>query len=206
MTDIHFKRYLKYKLKYLELKQSGSGLFSSPNTVKMHTNVYKYYTEGIQKSDDYTQYTEYKEITQKLLSNFINDNKSSIRPEITTALNLNFFTKISLDNTSLEKVNFTRNLTIIDDLMKNKANYNITFINKLDIFTKEIKEYDAYNGPLKIIKDIKYVFDFRNILDIYILFLTAIIKKHIFNSQPKEEWWDKGRPNNSTTRPGAVRR
>ena len=120
--DIHFKRYLKYKSKYLELKQSGGGFFSS-DTVSMHKKIYNKFYDGKKIQDDYTQNTEYKDITKKLIPNFINDNKSSLQQNITTALNMNYFTKISLDNPSSEEVDIATNLTIINDLIMEKKKF-----------------------------------------------------------------------------------
>jgi hypothetical protein len=202
--DIYFKRYLKYKSKYLELKQSGGGLFSyGPYTVKMQKEIYnKFHDDGIKNSDDYTQNTEYKDITKKLIPNFINDNKSSLKQEITTALNMKYFIKISLDNSSLEKVDITTNLAIIDILMMDTKNFNDIFINQLKFFLSEIGKY--IDDELRKIQDIKYTFELKNIFEMYISFLIAFINKHLSKNY-EQTVRDNGKGDNRYTKPGAVR-
>lgn len=177
-NDIHFKKYLKYKSKYLELKQSGAGIFDS-KTESMQKNIYKKINEGL-KSNVYTYYIEYKDIKDKLSSNFINDNKRLIQNEITTELDYKYFTKISLNKANLEevkeKVNLNDNLIIIDNLMNDKLNYNTNFIEKLNNFLSEIKDLDNNLGK---IKNLKYRFELKNILEMYISFLIAFIKMQL---------------------------
>jgi hypothetical protein len=195
-----------YKSKYLELKQSGAGFFCIDSyTESMQKKIYNKFHKGL-ISKVYTDYSEYKDIKNKLKSNFINDN-TKLEQEITTQLDYKDFTKISLNEANLkeveEKTNLNDILIIIDELMNNKQNYNTFFIEKLKNFLLEIKKLD---NNLAKIKDIKYRFEFKNILELYISFLIAFIKMNIPKNIP-ETVWDNGRPpDNSYTRPGAQRR
>ena len=184
-NDIHFKKYLKYKSKYLELKQSGAGFFDS-------------YTEATEKSiikrnskeiilQDYEKYRQYNNnIIKNLISNFKKDNKldndkldndkldklDKIESFITTYKK---FTKIS-PVVNEEQVNFTTNFEEIDRLMNDKKNYNNTFIEKLEIFKNELYKYIIANANLF---GLKYQVELNSILRQYISFLITFIKMHI---------------------------
>jgi hypothetical protein len=214
--DIHFKRYLKYKSKYLELKQSGGGFFSSdPYTVATEKSITNRNGKEI-KSLDYEEYRQYNNnIIKNLISNFKKDNKldkldqstddSEGKDKLAKIENLstgyNFFTKISSVENS-EKVNFTTNFNEIDRLMTDKQNYNNTFINKLEIFKNELNNYIIMGSNLF---KLQYQVELNSILRQYIVFLITFIKMQIPKHYPVQVW-DDSRGVNRNTRPGQVRK
>ena len=207
-NDIHFKKYLQYKSKYLELKQSGAGFFDSYTEVTEKSIIKRNSKEIILQ--DYEKYSQYNNnIIQNLISNFKKDNKldndkldndklDKIESFITTYKE---FTKISSVENS-EKVNFTTNFEEIDRLMNDKKNYNNTFIEKLEIFKNELNKYIITNANLF---GLKYQVQLNSILRQYISFLIAFIKMHI-PKKTQETVWDDGRPDNSNTKYGTQRR
>jgi hypothetical protein len=173
INDIHYKKYLKYKSKYLELKQSGSGgLFRSsppsPHTVKMLKYIKDNISYGKGSQWYYKINFNFKKLITDLKTDLTNIKSKFIKDSLDTFVESANYTRIIFDISEKElspKVNLETNFIKIN-LLQNQPGY----INKIQIeyiktFIKEIKE--KLDDPLNL-TDMEYKTEFKEILTTYL--------------------------------------
>jgi hypothetical protein len=170
INDTYYKKYLKYKSKYLELKQSGSGgLFrSSPHTVKMLKYIKDNISYGKGSQWYYKINFNFKKLITDLKTDLTNIKSKFLKDSLDTFVESANYTRIIFDISEKElspKVNLETNFIKIN-LLQNQPGY----INKIQIeyiktFIKEIKE--KLDDPLNL-TDMEYKTEFKEILTTYL--------------------------------------
>jgi hypothetical protein len=174
INDIHYKRYLKYKSKYLELKQSGSGGLSrssgsSPRTVETLKHIKKnlYFGKGFQwhKEIDF----DFEQIINDLKTDLTNNDSKFDQTLLDTFVESPTYTRVIFEIAYLNyppKVDLKTNFKHFSYLeysghITNIHKYTILSIKK---FIMEIKtELEKEN-----FKNMKYKNVFKEILTIYL--------------------------------------
>jgi hypothetical protein len=178
INDIHYKRYLKYKSKYLELKQSGSGgssrssrsSGSSPHTVE----TLKYIKKNLLFGTGFQWYKEinfdFDQIIDDLKTDLTNKNSNFKLASLDAFVKSPIYTRIIFDIVEKELgsiVNLKTNFISISNI----SSYgHMTLINKdkiksINTFIKEIK--DQFNNPSNL-NGMEYRKEFQDILTIFL--------------------------------------
>jgi hypothetical protein len=156
--DIHYKKYLKYKFKYLELKQSGGmpSFFKSKNLTQKTLTDFK----NKQKKLDSKIPENYRIclVTYYQIPNLIPNLKTdltNIKSKFELSLLDEFLTSSNFKNISLnykkekeDKVNFLTNFQIIFNMCREQSDHNINsedilleYREKITIFKNELTNY-----------------------------------------------------------------
>jgi hypothetical protein len=180
ITDVHYKKYLKYKLKYLELKEQrgGGGIMGSSSTPTKIKETLAYFQKkqqelNPQNDHDYRLLRDITPLIHNLIPNLkteLSSEKSDFKLELLdNFVNSPNFKIVIYDHNDRNKkknnilVNFTTNINNITNIYRNKGSIDNDNILDINIFKAELTNYIDLN-----LKDMKYKDELKLILTIYL--------------------------------------
>ncbi len=185
IQDVHYKKYLKYKLKYLELKQQSGGWwpysYFFPNNTNQ-TNQTKQTLAYFKKKQIELEPKNYLDLRllnattpliHNLIPNLINDlinEKSAFNKELlNNFVTLPNFTiiKYDINDQNLKNnnilVNFTTNFYKIANIYKYKGSLDRKDVDNINFFNNELTHYIDQN-----LINMEYKEELKEILTIYL--------------------------------------